>query len=112
MNEETHIEARKTSHKVVVLMLIAERKQKDALYAMLKGAGAHLINIIYGKGTSKTNNLQNFLGLVPEGNKLIMTSLISKEKSEAVFQLLADQFNFNQPNTGIAFSILIEKLSF
>ncbi len=51
------------------------------------------------------------LGLVPEEHKVLITCLISRGKVDKVMEMLEREFHFNRPNTGIAFTIPIEKLS-
>lgn len=101
-----------TPHKLEFLMLIAGRKQKDALLAELSAAGLKLINTMYGKGTVQIGYIQNVLGLIPEENKIVITGLMQCESSDAIFDLLVNKFHFNKPNTGIAFTIPIDKMSF
>lgn len=93
------------------LTLIAGRKHKAALLDALSEAGGHLINVVYGKGSLKAGYLRDMLGLVPEENKVVITCLLPCDKTEAVLDMLVKKFNFNKPNTGIAFTIPVEKLS-
>jgi alcohol dehydrogenase class IV len=97
---------------VEFLTLIAGRKYKDALLDALSEAGGKLINIVYGKGGAKLSYIKDVLGLVPEENKVVITCLMSGEKSDAVFNMLIEKFHFDKPNTGIAFAISIGKLSY
>ena len=94
------------------LTLIAGRNQKEVLLTALANHGARLINTLYGKGSVKAGFLRDMLGLVPEENKVLITCLISDEKSAAIFKMLTEDFHFDKPNTGIAFTIPIDKLSF
>lgn len=94
------------------LTLIAGRKQKDALLDVLSEAGGRLINIVYGKGSAKLSYLRDMFGLVPEENKVVITCLLSSEKSDAVLDMLVTKLDFDKPNTGIAFTIPVEKLSY
>lgn len=94
------------------LTLITGRKQRAALVHALSEAGGRLIKIVYGKGSAQSNYLLDMFGLVPEENKVVITCLLPRDKAEAVLQMLIDQFHFDQPNTGIAFTIPVEKLSF
>lgn len=94
------------------LTLIAGRKHKDALLDALFKAGGRLINIVYGRGSVKSSYIKDMLGLVPEENKVVITCLLPGEKSDAVLDMLVREFNFDKPNTGIAFTIPVEKLSF
>lgn len=98
--------------KLVFLTLIAGRKRKDALLTALSASGLKIINTIYGKGTVEAGYLQNVLGLIPEENKIIITGIMRLENADAIFDILVKKFDFNKPNTGIAFTIPIEKLSF
>ncbi len=94
------------------LTLIAGRKQKEALLDALSEAGGRLINIVYGKGSVKSSYLKDMFGLVPEENKVVITCLLPSEKSDALLDMLVEKFNFDKPNTGIAFTIPVEKLSY
>ncbi len=94
------------------LTLITGRKQRAALTHALWEAGGRLIKTVYGKGSAKSNYLLDMFGLVPEENKVVITCLLPHDKAEAVLRMLIDQFHFDQPNTGIAFTIPVEKLSF
>ena len=98
--------------KTVFLAVIAGRQQKNAILAALAKSGVLLTHVVYGKGSVKGTYLQNILGLVPEENKVFITGLISAQKSDSVFDMLINKFDFDQPNTGIAFIIPIEKLSY
>lgn len=98
--------------KIVTWMLIVGRKQKDEMLEALMSEGAHLTNIIYGKGTVESSYLQNVLGLVHEENKVMIMCMLPDSKTDKVNKMLVEKFNFNQPNTGIAFTIPIDYLSF
>ena len=94
------------------LTLIAGRKSRAALVHALSEAGGRLIKIVYAKGSVHSNYLLDMFGLVPEENKVVITCLLPHDKAEAVLQMLVDQFHFDQPNTGIAFTVPVEKLSY
>ncbi len=96
---------------LVFLTLIAGRKQKEALLDALTEGGGRLVNIVYGRGTINAGYLKSILGMVPEENKVVITCLLPGEKSDAVLEMLIKKFNFDQPNTGIAFTIPVEGLS-
>lgn len=98
--------------RVVCLTLIAGRKQKDALLSALAASGAKLINTMYGKGTVKATYLENLFGLVPEENKVVISCVLLHEHSPAILRMLEEKFHFNKPNTGIAFTIPVDRLSF
>lgn len=100
------------SSKIAFWVLIAGRKQKDALLSALLEKGAHLTNTVYGRGTVEASYLQNVLGLIPEEHKVTIMFVLPESKSTAVMEMLINKFNFDQPNTGIAFTVPIDHLSF
>lgn len=97
---------------LVFLTVIAGRKQKDALLSALAAAGMQLVHTKYGLGTVKAGYLQSTLGLVPEEKKVLITSLSTRQKANAALGMLVEKFHFDKPNTGIAFTVPVEKLSF
>lgn len=97
--------------KVVYLTLIAGRKQQEALLHELSKSGLKLTSLTYGKGTVKASYLKDALGLNPEENKVVITGLLPQEKIDTLFNMLVERFHFDKPNTGIAYTIPIEKLS-
>ena len=99
-------------HQIVFLIIIAGRKQKDALLSSLTEAGTHLTCTMYGKGTVTAGYLESVFGLVPEENKAVITCMLPKDKLEAVMNTLVEKFKFDEPNTGVAFTIPLEELSF
>lgn len=102
----------KNEHSIEFLMLIAERKYKEELCTMLTRAGGRIISTIYAKGSVKANSLMEVLGFVVEEHKVLITSLISDEKADDVLKTLIKEFHFDNPNTGIAFTIPVEGLSY
>lgn len=97
---------------ILFLTIIAGRKQKDALLTALCETGAKLVTVLYGKGSVQATYLSNLLGLVPEENKVVITCPATEARGEKVMKLLVEKFAFDQPNTGIAFTVPIDKLSF
>jgi ABC-type cobalamin transport system ATPase subunit len=94
------------------LTVIAGRKHKGALLDALSEAGGRLIHAVYGKGSVKSGYLADMLGLVPEENKIVIVCLLSAKKSSAVLDMLVRKFHFDKPNTGIAFTVPVERLDF
>lgn len=94
------------------LTIIAGRDLKEDLTQMLTDAGVRLIDIVYGKSSVRLGYLREILGFVPQEQKVILTCLMKHEKEDLIYKKLIDEFDFNKPNTGIAFSIPVEKLSF
>ncbi len=94
------------------LTVIAGRKMKDQLSAALSGAGGRLMTVVYGKGSVSSDYLRDMLGLVPEEQKIVITCLLPGSKAADIMGMLTGKFHFDRPNTGIAFTIPIEKISF
>lgn len=98
--------------KIVFFTLIAGRKRKDALLSALSEQGAQLINTVYGKGTVDASYLQDVFGLAPETNKVVITCLFSESGADAAMAMLVEKFNFDRPNTGVVFTIPVDRVSF
>jgi len=97
---------------VVLMIIIAGRKQKNALLTSLLASGIHLIDTVYGKGTVCAGYLRNTFGLVPEEKKVVITCASTYAKADLVLKLLVEQFHFDKPNTGIAFTVPIDRVSY
>jgi hypothetical protein len=98
-------------HGVDFLTLIAGRKRKDEILKFLLDSGCHLIDVVYAKGSVQAGYFRDMLGLVPEEKKILVTCLIAGNLSGRLLDGLIKQFNFDKPNTGIAFTIPVDKLS-
>ena len=98
--------------KIFHMVIIAGRKQKDPLLKSLARSGGHFINLYYGRGSVKASFLMDAFGLVAEENKVMITCLLSRKETEAVFDMLMSEFHFDKPNTGIAYAMPVEKLSY
>lgn len=96
---------------IVFLVVVAGRKQKNALLSEILKNDCRIVHSIYGKGTIQEHVLVEMLGLVPEENKVVITCILQKSKVEEIFELLLNKFKFCKPNTGIAFTIPISGLS-
>ncbi|HWR19304.1 MAG TPA: hypothetical protein VN608_06755 [Clostridia bacterium] len=96
---------------IVYLSIIAGRKKKEALLDALSEAGGRLIKVIYCRGSVEASYIKDVLGLVPEEHKVLITCLLPREKTDAMFKMLVDKFHFDKPNTGIAFIMRVDRLS-
>ena len=95
---------------VLLLFVIADRKQEKKLIEELSAMQASLVNVIYGKGFIKNNNIWDMVGFYNELSKVVLTALINRDKSGDILGMLEDKFNFDRPNTGIAFTVAIDKI--
>lgn len=103
---------RDEAHRIVLLVIIAGRKQKDALLSELHETGAKLTNTVYGQGTANASYLTDVLGLVPEDNKVVIMSMLKSGDADDALKMLVKRFHFDRPNTGIAFTVPLDRLSF
>jgi len=108
MDEETG--GRAPPNKLQYMVVIAGRNMKEQILSAMSEKGCHVINVFYGKGAVSADALMDAMGLVLEENKILITCLILNTKAEIIFDMLQKDFDFNKPNTGIAYLIPVEKL--
>jgi len=96
--------------KLMNMVVIAGRNQKEAILSAMSEKGCHVINVLYGKGCADADFVMDALGLVHEENKILITCLILNNKAEVILDMLVSEFEFNKPNTGVAYTIPVEKL--
>ncbi|MDR3186269.1 MAG: hypothetical protein LBU04_05630 [Christensenellaceae bacterium] len=94
------------------LFVIGNRKQKSQFIAALSEYDAHICHVIYGKGSVRSNEILKSFGLVHEQNKVIIISIIKNSNTDALIDMFNNKFSFCQPNTGIAFTIPVEKMKY
>ncbi|GHU20595.1 hypothetical protein FACS189475_09590 [Betaproteobacteria bacterium] len=101
-------------NEIVLLTVIVEKTHKDSLIALLSEAGGQLINTIYGKDLAReeTGFLKEALGLVSKETRLVVTCLLPSEESGPMLKTLIEKFDLDKPNTGAAFTVPVETLSF
>lgn len=98
-------------HTVEYLTIIAARKFKEEIIKLLTELKCHLINVVYAKGTVKESYFKDMLGLVPDEKKILVSCIATGDMSAALFEQLVSKLHFNEPNTGIAFSVPVDGLS-
>ena len=101
-----------TLNEIDFLTVIAGRKKKEPLLVAISQNGGRLLNIMYGRGSVKASYIMDAFGFVPEENKVVITFLLPKKKSGAMIKMLTETFEFDKPNTGIAFTVPVDALSF
>lgn len=94
------------------LTIIAKPKHKDKLTKLLLEKGAHSIDSIYGHGSVSKNILAQAFGLDVDQTKVIISCLVKSDSAKDIIDVLYNEFNFNKPNSGIAFTIPVEGLLF
>ena len=66
---------------------------------------------MYGKGFVNVTPLMEAFGLVPEGNRVIVTCLLPLEESETMLKTLIQEFSLGKSNSGAAFTVPVESAS-
>ncbi len=94
------------------LYVIAKPKLKEKLSKLLIDNGAHSINTIYGHGSVSKSILAQVFGIDAEQKKVIISCLMKTDNAKNIIDILYDEFNFNKPNTGVAFTLPVEGLMF
>ena len=94
------------------LFIIAGRSARDDLLKALLASEIHLINTVYGKGMADLSYLSHTLGFIPEDNKVMISCISTCARIEAVLKMLEDKFEFNKPNTGIAFTVPVDRVTY
>lgn len=93
------------------LTVIAARQYADDVLKLLLDSGCHLIDVVYAKGSVRTGYFKDLLGLVTDEKKVLITCILTSNITPLLMEHFVTKLNFDQPNTGIAFVIPVEKLS-
>ncbi len=94
------------------LVIIAEQKTKKKFLSLLDEYGARGIEIVYAHGSMSPSAVAAAFGFESVQQKVMISCLLKNEKAEQLINLLYDKYNFNKPNTGIAFSVSVEGIAF
>ena len=92
--------------------IITSTKSEKSIIKLLNENCAHVIEIIYGHGSATKGVLAQAFGFDTEEKKLLITCLVPTNVAKNLIDILYDEYNFNKPNTGIAFSMKVEGLLF
>ena len=93
-------------------MIIAEKNKKKKFLALLDGYDARGIEIVYGHGSMSPSAIAAAFGFESKQGKVMISCLLKNEKAKSLIDVLYNEYNFNKPNTGIAFSISVEGMAF
>ena len=93
-------------------VIIAEQKNKDKFLALLGEHGAHGIETVYGRGSMSPSALAAAFGLETEQGRVLISCLVKTSEARELTDILYSDYNFDKPNTGIAFGIAVEGLAF
>lgn len=98
-------------NKLFLTVIITRRKLKGDILLALANKGAHVVNTLYGQGTHKAGYVESILGLTNEQNRVVITALGNFDITETIIRFLKEDFSFDKPKTGIAFTIPVDKIS-
>ena len=93
-------------------VIIAGKKKKEKFLSLLSEHGARGINTIYGHGSTSPSLIAAAFGFESEQGKVLISCLIKTKTAKELIDILYNEYDFNKPNTGIAFSIPVEGLTF
>ena len=93
-------------------VIIVEQKKKKKFLSLLNEYEARGIEVRYAHGSMSPSAIAAAFGLEAVQNKVMLSCLLKKEKAKQLIHVLYHDYKFNQPNTGIAFSVTVEGLSF
>lgn len=93
-------------------VIIAEQKKKDKFLSLLNNYDAQCIEIVYGHGSMSPSAIAAAFGFDSEQGKVLIACLLKNDNAKELLDLLYYDYNFKKPNTGIAFSVSVEGLSF
>jgi hypothetical protein len=97
---------------IVYLTVIAGRKGKQKLVNSLAESGCTLFNVVYGEGFVKSKDFFVAFGFSNETGKIVITALTNSVNVDKIFEMLNTKYNFDKPNTGIAFTVPVSSLTF
>ena len=93
-------------------VIIAEQKKKNKFLTLLNDHGAKMIETVYGRGSMSPSAIAAAFGFEAEQGKVLISCLIKTENAKELMDVLYNDYHFDKPNTGIAFGISVEGLSF
>lgn len=94
------------------LVIIADHKKKNKLLSLVADRGARATDVVYGKGSMSPSAIAAAFGFEAEQSKVMISCLVKNETAKELMNVLYNDYKFNRPNTGIAFSISVEGIAF
>lgn len=99
-------------NKIQYFVIIAKKKKKNKFLSLLSDYGAHAIEIVYAHGSVTPSSFAAVFGFEAVQGKVVISCLLKTEKAKELIEVLNDEYKFDKPNTGIAYSIPVEGLAF
>lgn len=97
---------------IVFLVIITARKKRDEILELLSQNGAQLISTLYARGSASASSFALAFGLAAEEHKIMTTCLLSSAVADTLIETLDAKYGFEKPNSGIAFTVPVEGLSY
>ncbi len=96
--------------KLQYFILICDRKKKNTFIELLSASGAVGIETIYARGSARAGVLAKAFGFEVEEHKVVISGLLKTSRAVKLTRKLCEEYGFNHPNTGVAFSIPVDGL--
>ena len=93
-------------------VIIADQKKKKKFLALLDEYDARGSDVIYAHGSMSPSAVAAAFGFESEQKKVMLSCLLKNEKAKQLLDVLYTDYQFDKPNTGIAFSVPIEGMAF
>ena len=93
-------------------VIIADKKNKNKFLALLGDHGARAVETVYGQGSMSPSAIAAAFGFEASQGKVMISCLLKCDEAKRLIDILYNDYKFNKPNTGIAFSISVEGLAF
>lgn len=93
-------------------VIITEKKKINKFLSLLDNYDAHVIETVYAHGSFNPNVIEAAFGFEERQCKIVITCLLKNDKAQELINILNHEYKFDKPNTGVAFSILVEGLAF
>ena len=93
-------------------VIIAEQNKKKKFLALLDEYDARGIETVYAHGSMSPSAVAAAFGFETEQKKVMLSCLLKNEKAKQLLDVLYTKYRFDQPNTGIAFSVPVEGIAF
>ena len=100
------------NNKLQYFVIITKPKIKEKCIKTLTENGGKGITSIYANGSVSSSILSQSFGFDSDTKRLLIYSLITTENAKNLIEIFNNEYDFNKPNTGIAFSIPVEGLMF
>ncbi len=100
------------NNKLQYFVLICNPNKKSKFSSLLSDRGVKNITTVSAHGSVSQSLLAQAFGLETTNKKIVLSALIPTETAREIINILYNEYEFNKPNTGIAYTIPVEGLLF